>query len=339
MIQYVFVDSSNRSSTKSGNSYTIYLTSPVKNIKRADLVLANVPNTLYNVTSAYLTINGSQTFTIPDGFYSAQGLSIYLNSILPGISVDYLQNEGKFIFYANFSFTMTIGSSLQKPLGYPLATSSNTQTVYTNLYKTTNYILSTSVIDLSTTEFIFLDVNELRNGKVIDGKQMNSSGTYDGTTIARTFAGIPLDVNTGQIKTFKETSDYKYSIYFEQPIDSISALNIRWTDKNGNIVSFNGNEQNSFLLRFYCTDREPEMEPQETREEELLRRIERTLQDSIPPPVKPSGPPRFLLIGVIVLLMLISIYLFKTRTTQVVQTPLKFPQTNLQPPTSIYQMR
>ena len=35
----------------SGNSYTLYLSSPVKNIERIDLVSARVPNTIYNLTN------------------------------------------------------------------------------------------------------------------------------------------------------------------------------------------------------------------------------------------------------------------------------------------------
>lgn len=331
MIHYLFVDSSNRQSTKNGNDYSVYLTTPLKNIKRADLVLANVPNTLYNILDASITINGI-VYTIPDGFYSASGIVLYLNSTLSGVHVDYLQNEGKFIFYANFSFSMTISPSIQRQLGFPIENSISTQSVYTNLYNMKNYVLSSKIIDLSTTDFLFLDIQELRNGKVIDGKSMNSSGTYEGTTIARTFAGIPLDVSTGDIKTFKETSDYKYSIYFEQPIDSLSCLNIRWTDKLGDLVSFNGNEQNSFLIRFVCSDKEPELEPEENVQEELLRRIERAIQDSIPPPVQQKGPPRIILAIIIGILILLCIYLIKSRTSQPVQTPSNLYQTGLRPP-------
>ncbi len=329
MISYVFVDSSNRT-PQNGNVYTLNLTSPLKNIYKVDLVLANVPNTLYNVVNGVITINSIDS-SIPDGFYDTNGLIKYLNAILPGVGVDYLNNEGKFIFYSNQPFTMTVSSTLQKVLGYPSNTSTTTTSVYTNLYKNSSIIVSTKVIDLSTSNFVFLDIEELRNSRVIDSKSITVNDTYEGSTVARSFAGIPLDVPVSSIKTFKETSDYKYSIQFDSVIPSLDRLTIRWIDKLGNIISFHGNEQNSFLLRFYCSDYAPPQEEKESREEELLRKIERTLQDTIPPPKKESGPPRIVFVGIILALLVIIYFLFKSRTTQVVQQPLNLSQTNLRP--------
>lgn len=329
MISYVFVDSSNRI-PQNGNVYTLNLTSPLKNIYKVDLVLANVPNTLYNVINGVITINSIES-TIPDGFYDRNGIIKYLNAILPGVSVDYLNNEGKFIFYSNQAFTLNVSQSLQKVLGYPSNTSTTTTSVYTNLYKNSSIIVSTKVIDLSTSNFIFLDIEELRNSRVIDSKSITVNDTYEGSTVARSFAGIPLDVPVSCIKTFKETSDYKYSINFDSVIPSLDRLTIRWIDKLGNIVSFHGNEQNSFLLRFHCSDYEPAQEEKESREEELLRKIERTLQDTIPPPKKETGPPRIVFVGIILALLVIIYFLFKSRTSQVVQQPLNLSQTNLRP--------
>lgn len=336
MITYVFVDSSNKN-PQQGNVYTLNLTSTLKNIYKIDLVLANIPNTMYNVVNGVVTVNSIDSL-LPDGFYNTQGIIEYLNAILPGVSVDYLENEGKFIFYSNQPFTLGVSDSMKKVLGYPPTNSTNTKSVYTNLYKNSSIIVSDRVIDLSTSDFVFLDIQELRNSKVVDAKSITVNDTYEGSTIARTFAGIPMDVPISTIKTFKETSDYKYSITFESVIPSLDRLTVQWIDKLGNRISFHGNEQNSFLLRIYSHDYEPPAEEQDTKEEELIKRIERTVQDMIPPPKKEYGPPRFILVGVILALLAIIFLLFKSRSSPTVQTPLNLSQTNLRPPVSQYRI-
>lgn len=52
LVEYIYVDSRTRDSNlfPNGNAYSVYLTNPIKNIKRVDLVSASVPNTMYNLT-------------------------------------------------------------------------------------------------------------------------------------------------------------------------------------------------------------------------------------------------------------------------------------------------
>ena len=66
-----------------------------------------------------------------------------------------------------------------------------------------------------------------------------------------TFAIIPMDVSSGCIKTFKEHTDYKIQIEYPKPIDQIDRLTVNWRDFQGNLLNFNGVEENSILLRFY----------------------------------------------------------------------------------------
>ena len=67
----------------------------------------------------------------------------------------------------------------------------------------------------------------------------------------RSFGLIPMDVSSGIIKRFKKTSDFDFSIEYPRPIEKLSRLTVRWVDKNGKVVNFNGLEDNSFLLRCY----------------------------------------------------------------------------------------
>ena len=52
LVEYIYVDSRTRDSNlfPNGNTYSVYLANPIKNIKSVDLVSASVPNTIYNLT-------------------------------------------------------------------------------------------------------------------------------------------------------------------------------------------------------------------------------------------------------------------------------------------------
>ena len=64
-VKNVFVTSENRDTAQFpyGNAYTLYLTNPIKNIRKVELVYASVPNTLFNLTSNANFISFSNTVT------------------------------------------------------------------------------------------------------------------------------------------------------------------------------------------------------------------------------------------------------------------------------------
>lgn len=306
---YVFVDSSNRDTSiyPNGSNYVLHLTTPVKNVTRVELVAAKVPNSMYNYTSGTLTVN-STSYTIQPGFYTACSLAKVLsNKIAP--TVDYLSDQGKFVFSYSEPFTLKATGDFVTLLGIVSGKSSGD-----------NIIQSPTIADLSMNEFVFLDIEELRNRSVVDSKKIVGD-SYEGSTIATSFAAIPLDVPLGDVKTFKETSDYKMSIPFDTPISKISRFTVRWLDKNGRLLSFNGFDTNSFLLRVHCLPPpEPEPETKETEFDLLARKIERAIADAIPPP-KPEKKRFWIYILVAVLSATIA-YFLKSRTT----TPLPKPQ-------------
>ena len=245
MIQYVFVDSRNASSGSS-NSYVLHLTHRIKNIERVDLVSAKVPNTMYNITNGSITISGN-TISIPSGFYSAYGLE----TVLP---VQYIPDQGIFSFTGTGSID-SASPDVQKCLGLtslPLTIPATSQTL----------------IDLSTNDFVFLDIDELKTTATIDSKTITSGDTYKGSTIAGTFGMIPMDVASGQIKTFKEHTDYSYSILYKN-LPSIDRLTVRWLDLNGNLLNFNGFNNNSFILRITTSDPVETFKPVVQQREEL----------------------------------------------------------------------
>lgn len=288
----IFCSSENRniSNDPYGNSYTLHLTTPIKDVSKVELLHASVPNTLYNLTNgtgvfALSNIYASQGvagstdtstltfFSIPKGFYSASGLATEMTnavSNITDITVTYLLSEGKFLFTRpttgnTFSFYSNT-SELSNLLGF---TSSNTnvlvnsQSVATEVdqdiplysdnsrYRDQNFLKSDHVANLNPNEGIFLDIEELRSqynedALGLDGGQL---GTYSGQNMRRSFGLIPMDVSSGQVKRFKKTSDFDLVIDYTRPIEKLSRLTVKWVDKNGQVVDFNGLNDNSFLLR------------------------------------------------------------------------------------------
>lgn len=252
-VQYLYVDSKNRTETY-GNAYSVYLTDIIRGVYRVDLVSARIPNTIYNLSngSSDLIVNGT-TLNIPPGFYSAPTLANYIGYASPGLNCNYLSGEGKFIFYRNVGFTMNaISTQMSNLIGLPYNTtiSATFDTTSHPVYGGQYTIKSSNVINMAANEYLFLDIEELRTQYTLDTKPMTGN-TYPGTTIAHSFAMIPMDIASGGIKCFKEHTDYVMSIWYPKPIDSLARLTIRWLDKDNNVVSFNGVENNSFTLRVY----------------------------------------------------------------------------------------
>ena len=276
----IFVSSENRDQIlyPSGNAYVLSLVTPIKEITSVELLHASVPNTMYNLTNgdgvfslSNATTNTTpqvltdlSTFSIPEGFYGATGMSSYLtgaSSNVCGVQVSYLQNEGKFLFsrptslgpfglYSNtleysrllgFDDTDTNNVIMSSNVAYagPLIFPLNSDALLT---REREFIKSKKVVNLAPNEGIFLDVEEFRTNYTQDAGFGSAN---------RAFGIIPMDVASGQIKRFKATTDYNMSVDFPAPIPSIDRLTIRWTDRRGQLVSFNGLEDNSFALKIH----------------------------------------------------------------------------------------
>ena len=287
----------------SGNSYTLYLSSPVKNIERVDLVSARVPNTMYNLTNGAgaITITDT-TYDINPGFYGVYDLATALTNI-GIITVEYLTFEGKFIFSSAASFTIKVNSAeLSNILGVPVTTSplGSTQVLGpTSSWPTYvgQYILTSNVVvNASVGEQIFLDIDELKTPRHVftGGLQSTSDSrgyttqTTSGSGPSRVFAPITLDVNSGCIKNFNENNDYKISVFYPEPINSLQRLTVRWVDTNGQALNFNGLEQNSFILRLHvrATVTEPPEEESNLEKRVAELEIKRFIEETnvAPPP-------------------------------------------------------
>lgn len=257
--KYIYIDSRNRLTGTFGNNYSVWLSDTPKMIKSVDLVSARIPNTMYNIPngSNVFQINNSVPINISPGFYSATSLvsdlRVQSNLASSNINVSYLTSEGKLVFSNLQSFTFNT-QQYGNVFGFPSnVTVTSSLSTFANGYFSNTFsglfcVKSSNIIDLSTTDFVFLDIEQFRDSSFIDSSSVNGNGGR----IRRTFGPIPLDVVSGGIKTFTEKSDYKLSIDFEIPISSLERLNITWRDYNGNILNFNGYEDNSILLRIKC---------------------------------------------------------------------------------------
>ena len=329
----VFADSLNRDESlyPHGDSYVLHLTTPIKNIERVDLVSARVPNTVYNITlgTGIFTI-GSNVISIRNGFYSAYGMAAAVTSNAL-VTLDYLPDEGKFAFSNPGAFSITIQSEeFAKIVGLSNATT-HTASLATALdpaYTGKYIIRSTTMVDLTLNDYVFLDIDELRTPHNVDARKLDgSSGTVSGSNANRAFAPIIRDVGSACIKNFHENKDYRISVEYPEPINVLSRLTVRWFDRDGKLLDFRGWDANAFILRVHVKP-EPErtLPPPPPLQDVELKRIIDAMTLALPPPPKEESKkfkiPWFLL----VLATLIGIFIWKTFGTRPVGTMVPPPQ-------------
>ena len=288
-VKNVFVTSENRDTSlyPNGNAYTLYLTNPIKNIKKVELVYASVPNTLFNLSnnSNFISFSNTitqdtsditklSTFSIAQGFYGASSLASEITNAISNttaVSASYISSEGRFLFTratATGPFSMAINTSeAAKLLGFPASVvgtvikSTNvavgtllTVPLYSDndTYRGNEFIKSQTIANLSVAEGLFLDVEELRTICNENADKLTSNlGTTSGQTPSRSLGIIPLDVSSGSVKKFKKATDYDLEVSYPYPIQKLNKLTVKWLDKNGQTVDFRGYDDNSFLLRFH----------------------------------------------------------------------------------------
>jgi hypothetical protein len=261
----LYVDSRQRDTKlyPSGNSYTLFLQSPVHNISQIDLISAKIPNTMYNLTTnSNVIVVGTSNVALNPGFYSTCSLVDTFNntSQVSNVALSYLEAEGKFLFTGNLTSVTTLTQEIADILGLPLGTTASnpiaTNSVYKGLYPTANaYVVSSNIVSLEMNDYVWLDIEEFRTPFTTDARKLilNPQGVYTTTsnTSARSFAIIPMDVPSGGIKSFKEAADYPVYVAFPSRLDSLDRLTIKWLDRNGKPLDFHGLDVNSFTLRLH----------------------------------------------------------------------------------------
>jgi len=313
----LFVDSTNRDVTlyPSGSSYTLHLTRPIRNIERVDLVSARVGNSMYNLTngSNVFAFNSSNVSLNP-GFYSAYTLAQDVSAQTSSPTLTYVQEEGHYIFSSGSLFTLQIQSSefgamvgLENGKTYTAALAGSTDPTYAGKY----IVRSTTLVDFSLNDYIYLDIDELRTPFNVDtGALQGTTGTISGSNANRSFAPIIMDVGSACIKNFHENKDYRVSVDYPEPINSLQRLTVRWVDKNGDLLDFRGWNTNAFILRLHLTpDPEPVLPPPQPLEEIQIKRIVEAMKIQPPPPPEPKRRFHW---WIIILVILGAFVAFKT---------------------------
>ena len=281
---YLVVNSNLRDTTlyPSGNSYTMHLTNPIHDVTRVELVQASVPNVIQNLPDGTnsITLDGS-TFSIPNGFYSANGLAAEVqNAIEPvtNVSVTYLANEGKYLLSRpttdpNGNFTLTLSSTLATLMGFT-STSAGTSAsvanqtppttfnIYANndRYQNTTFLKSDQLVNLTADNYVFLDVAELNTSRMQQAQKIETN-SFSTSASQNNFGPIVLDVSSGAIKHFSETSDYIYAVDYYPPISQLSRVTVRWRKTDGTPINFQGLNENSFMLKVTSKFRKDDVAP------------------------------------------------------------------------------
>jgi hypothetical protein len=271
---------------------------------------------MYNLTngSNVLAIDSSN-ISLNNGFYSIYGLTQALSDALTPVTVAYLPDEGKVLFSNASTFSIKIQSS---ELGTMLGMSGTNTAVLANGIDPTysgQYILrSTTLIDLSLNDYVFLDIEELRTPTHVDARALvGSTGTVSGGNANRSFAPIIMDVGSACIKNFHENKDYRISVAYPEPINVLQRLTVRWYDRDGNLVNFRGWDTNAFVLRLHVkADPERILPPPPPLQDVELKRIIDAMTTVLPPP--PKEPERKFRVPwfLLVIAVLIGVFIWRT---------------------------
>lgn len=292
-IRHVMVNAKNRNTSlyPSANTYTLHLTTPIKDVIKVELLHAYLPNTIHNLdyltsnviafsnvitSTAPQTVSQLTKFSMLPGFYNSTTMANSLNNTIQDtlINVTYREELGKFMFFRENKtvggpgpFAMRANTNqMANLLGFndtEIRQSQNTSSLSSTatydhvplyldnpVYGRYEWIMSDRVIDMSPLESVFLDIEELRTPFNEDAQNL-IGGTYPGGNTTSMFGMIPMDVNSGEIKRFKKTSDYDFTVEYPNAIDKIDRLTVRWCDRQGKLLNFNGYDDNAFLLRFH----------------------------------------------------------------------------------------
>jgi len=260
----------------------MHLTNPIHDVTRVELVQASVPNVIQNLPDGTnsITLDGS-TFSIPNGFYSANGLAAEVqNAIEPvtNVSVTYLSNEGKYLLSRpttdpNGNFTLTLSSTLATLMGFTSTSAGTSASVandtppttfalYANndRYQNTTFLKSDQLVNLTADNYVFLDVAELNTSRMQQAQKIETN-SFSTSASQNNFGPIVLDVSSGAIKHFSETSDYIYAVDYYPPISQLSRVTVRWRKTDGTPINFQGLNENSFMLKVTSKFRKDDIAP------------------------------------------------------------------------------
>jgi len=278
-----------KSTYENPNHYVVHLAQPILNVTQVDLCSAKIANATLNLTDnencLELTDLNGQTilFTLQKGYYTAESLLQEINDScfrLTRITLQYNAGTGKFLFLRNQSlttpFTVRCNANLALLLGLDPTTYTSsriTPTSISSFANTTqvvgylshhnsygavsgNVFTPYQVVDavrLGNFErytYVYLDIEELPNAGHNVGT--SSAGVTGQGRPQGTFAPIMLSTEGGLSMTeFRENKNYRAGLTCNPAIERLDRLTVSWRNGDGELVEFEGMENNCFQLRVW----------------------------------------------------------------------------------------
>ena len=143
----------------------------------------------------------------------------------------------------------------------------------------------------NTTVYGILDIDQFRSKfgmSDVKSNLISNAQVYDSFNMT---ACIPIESQLNVL--YQEGANYRQSIRFQQPIESLNKLSIRWTDRLNNLLAF-GSAENQTLLRIYTVSKPAPTE----REPELPAPVQTTVQNT-----------EMVLIGLIIAVLILTLVL------------------------------
>ena len=260
-VSYIHVDSRNRDTAlfPFSNTYTVFLNKPIMNVTRVDLVSAMVNNP--TTTYGYIWLDITELRT--PSTYDARKLTLtnvgpLASPIVPILTISTLVTSTTIAGQANQVYTNIASTATGNGTGARFTVTRNgtgvpsvTLVVAGSGYSVgdTITLAGATVGGATPTDNITFTVATIGTNQI----QRNQTSSL---TPATSFAVIPMDVATNAQRTFKETTDYAWSVTYPSRLDSIERLTVRWLDKDGAVVTFGTGgsttyDPNMFVLRVY----------------------------------------------------------------------------------------
>jgi hypothetical protein len=149
---------------------------------------------------------------------------------------------------------------------------------------------------------VFLSIDQLASKFGMTELVSNTSTVFSGVNNITPISGPALTTCIAMIPcsnlinfSMSESSTYKPTVSYQQPIDKLSKLTIRWVDRVNNPLPF-GPLENQLLLRFYTIQKKPD-----------LNRV-----PELPPPIENQTPKNFeMYIMIVLTFVVVLLCLFK----------------------------
>jgi hypothetical protein len=259
-VSYIHVDSRNRDTAlfPFSNTYTVFLNTPITNVTRVDLVSAIVTNP-FSTGNAFIWLDITELRT--PSTYDARKLTLTnvgplasvaqriltISAVVTSTSIAANQVFTNIASTATGNGTDARFTVVRNGAGVPTVTLVAAGSGYS--VGNTITLAGATVGGSTPTDNITFTVATIGTNQI----QRNQTSSQ---TPATSFAVIPIDVAQNFQRTFRETSDYAYSVTYPSRLDTIERLTVRWADYTGATVTFGtaGSttyDPNMFVLRVY----------------------------------------------------------------------------------------